>query len=301
MEFGREAAEQLDHLDLSLPKDAALTTKVLSSAKKVKKVNVYVGCAKWGRPDWVGKIYPKGTKAANFLDEYAKQFNCIEFNAIYYRLPTMEQVKVWKSKVAKDFKFCPKFTDVITHIKRLKNAEKEVNAFLDVAYALGNNLGPIFLMPHPQMAPKHLDTIVSFVDALPKDIDIFVEFRHQEWFQQPQEEEIFKKLAALKRGAVIIDAAGRRDCVHMHLTTPDAFIRFVGNSLYESDYTRIDEWVKRIKKWLDNGLHHCYFFMHQHEELYFPELSKYLIQQMNKKCELSIPVPQFVTNQKLFE
>jgi uncharacterized protein YecE (DUF72 family) len=77
----------------------------------------------------------------------------------------------------------------------------------------------------------------------------------------------------------------------MHLSKAETFIRFVGNSLHKTDYTRIDDWVDRIKYWLDNGLNTLYYFMHQHEEVHSPELSKYLIEQMNAKCGLNIPVP----------
>ena len=79
----------------------------------------------------------------------------------------------------------------------------------------------------------------------------------------------------------------------MRLTTPEAFIRFVGNSLHESDYKRIDNWVKRIKQWDESGLKECYFFMHMHDERYSPELSKYLIEALNKKCGTNIKVPKF--------
>src|SRR5258708_38044051 len=115
MQYGKIDEKLLGKTNLSLPPDHSQTTKLLAKQKKTNKPKVYVGCAKWGRPDWVGKIYPKGTKPADYLEEYAKQFNCIEFNAIFYKLPTLEQVRTWKSKVGKDFKFCPKFTEVITH------------------------------------------------------------------------------------------------------------------------------------------------------------------------------------------
>lgn len=144
------------------------------------------------------------------------------------------------------------------------------------------------------MGVKHKDTILDFVRSLPKDLDLFVEFRHPEWYQKEHFEPMCTELQKLKKGMVITDAAGRRDCVHMRLTTPSAFIRFVGNSLHKSDYDRIDEWVKRIKKWMDNGLERCYFFMHQHEELYSPELAKYLIEKLNKECKTELKVPVFV-------
>jgi uncharacterized protein YecE (DUF72 family) len=291
MQYGQ--ADNLNKADLSLPPDHPQTKKILAAQKKAAKTKVYVGCAKWGRPDWVGKIYPKGTKATDFLEAYAKQFDCVELNSIFYQLPTLPQVKKWKSVVGMNFKFCPKFTESITHRKRLKNADYELNTFLEVIYELDKHVGPIFLMPHPQMGPKHMDTIFSFLESLPKEVDVFVEFRHLDFFKEPAFNEMFSWLEKKKIGSVIDDTAGVREGVHMRLTTPNAFIRFTGNSLHKTDYTRIDDWILKIKKWMNSGLKTCWFFMHQHEELHSPELCKYLIEQLNKECRLSIKVPQF--------
>lgn len=302
MEFGRIDEALLDETRFTLPKDPVRTKEVLAANKGAATPRIHVGCAKWGRKDWVGKIYPKGTKDKDFLEAYGKQFNCIEFNAIFYKLPSHQQVRDWKSKVPPDFLFCPKFTDVITHIKRLKNAKHEVDLLLDVLHEFDNQLGPIFLMPHPQMGPKHLETITTFLGELPKDIDVYVELRHPDWFKDAAYTALFDYCQENNFGTVLTDTAGRRDCLHMELTRPDAFIRFVGNSLHTTDYTRIDEWVKRIAKWMKEGINDVYFFMHQHDELYSPELIKYLIDELNAKNKLSIKAPVFVeeTNGKLF-
>ncbi|MES2617286.1 MAG: DUF72 domain-containing protein [Bacteroidota bacterium] len=299
MEFGKLEAHELELLDLTLPADHKQTTAVLKKSK-AKKTTFHIGCAKWGRPDWIGKIYPKGTKAANFLDEYAKQFNCIESNGFFYQLPTKTQIQTWLKKVPADFIFCPKFSGVITHNKRLKNIEPELNHFLDIINELGPQLGPVFLMPHPQMGAKHFDTIAAFMDAVPKDIEMMMEFRHTDWYANPQCDQMYELMEAKGRGSVITDAAGRRDCAHMRLTSSTAFIRFVGNSLHATDYQRIDDWVVRLKSWMEQGLENCYFFMHQHDELYSPELCKYLIVQLNEKCGQNIPVPRFVNDNQLF-
>lgn len=301
MEFGRIDTSQLDKTDLSLPEDHAQTKKILQE-NTVVKTKVYVGCAKWGRADWVGKIYPRGTKASHFLDEYAKHFNCIEFNSVYYGLPSKEQLLQWKNKTGKDFLFCPKFTEVITHDKRLVHVEKEINAFFDCMDALGEKMGPLFLLPHPQMGPQQAGTILSFLDALPPGVEVFTELRHPGWFTGNYADHFFSELEKRKRGVVITDSAGRRDCVHMRLTTPDAFIRFVGNSLHASDYARIDAWVQRIKHWMQQGLQRCFFFMHQHDEKYSPELCKYFIDELNAHCGLGLKAPRFIhENKTLFD
>ncbi|MEO7992457.1 MAG: DUF72 domain-containing protein [Chryseolinea sp.] len=302
MEFGKVDPEILNKIDFKLSSDNPNTTRLLKLKKSGNiKPKIFVGCAKWGRKDWVGKIYPPKTKEADFLNHYAKHFNCIELNATFYRMPTVRQIETWKSKVGKDFKFCPKFVDQITHLRRLKNVKELTDEFLQAIYSFKENLGPIFLMPHPQMGYKTLDTIQAFIESLPKDIDLFVELRHPEWFANAEAfENAFNTFEKLKVGSVTTDSSGRRDCVHMRLTTSEAFIRFVGNGLHSTDYTRIDDWVNRIKKWTEEGIRTIYFFMHQHEELHSPELSLYLIQQLNKHCGANIKEPQFVSDNDLF-
>lgn len=292
MEYGKVEEKLLSGINFKLPKDHPQTTAILAK-QKPGKPKVHIGMAKWGIPQWVGRLYPKKTKATNFLEEYAKQFDCIEFNAIFYQLPTIEQVKIWQSKVGKNFKFCPKFHEAITHRKRLKDVRQELDRFLEVADALGKNLGPVFLMPHPQMGEKHLETIQAFLESLPKEIEVFAEFRHKDFMQKKLMDEMYTWMEKKKVGSIITDTAGVREGVHMRLTTPEAFIRFVGNSLHDSDYVRIDDWVKRIKQWNEKGIKETYFFMHMHDERYSPELCKYLIEQLNKKAGTDIKIPTF--------
>lgn len=303
MEFGLVDPKELGFINFVLPPDQPETTALLEKIKtKKKEQKVYVGCAKWGRKDWVGKIYPKKTKEADFLHEYSKHFDCVELNATFYKMPTLRQTLEWSSKVSKDFKFCPKFTDEITHIKRLKDVTGLTEKFLEGIHGFGKNLGPVFFIPHPSMGPKSFDTIETFIKTLPKDLQVFVEFRNSDWFKNSKVfKDIFSMLEENNTGSIITDASGRRDCVHMRLTTPQAFIRFVGNGLHPTDYTRIDDWVMRIKKWMEEGIETVYFFMHQHEELHSPELSSYLIQQLNERCDLAIRGPKFTEQKTLFD
>jgi len=291
MEFGKVSDAELKQIDFTLPTDPPQNKEVLKKGKG--KTKFYIGCAKWGRKDWIGKLYPKGTKEKDFFEYYAHQFNAIEFNGFFYNLHSAEQVQKWKSKVDKNFRFCPKFTQSITHFKRLKDTKHEVDAFLSVITEFKENLGPVFLMPHPQMGLKQLPTIETFINDLPTDIDLFLELRHTDWYMDKSgyDPELYNFLRDHKRGTIITDAAGRRDCVHMHLSTPECFIRFVGNGLHPTDYTRCDDWIKRIKKWMDEGLETCYFFMHQHEELHSPELIKYFIDELNKHCGTKVHAP----------
>jgi uncharacterized protein YecE (DUF72 family) len=295
MEFGRLETDDIGDVDFKLPQDAPGTDRLFKSITQQGPSQIFVGCAKWGRKDWVGKIYPAQTKEADFLDHYSRHFNCIELNATFYRMPSFIQTSGWASKVGTGFQFSPKFPNQITHLRRLKNVEELTDRFLKNVSGFGDKLGPLFLMPHPQMGPKDLDRLEAFIQYLPGDARVFVEMRHPDWFaNQETSESLFTMLEKHGAGSIITDASGRRDCVHMRLSTPDAFIRFVGNSLHPSDYTRVDEWVQRIKQWMQKGIRSIYFFMHQNEEIYSPELCRYLIQQLNLHCGTSIPEPIFV-------
>jgi len=134
---------------------------------------------------------------------------------------------------------------------------------------------------------------------LPKDIPVFVELRHKEWFSIPEHsQKVFDLLHRLNIGAVITDASGRRDVVHMNLPTPHAFIRFVGNSLHATDYARVDEWVHRILQWRTQGLQSVWFFMHQHDERYSPELADYVVEKLNAALGTQLQRPKFIDRDK---
>ena len=301
MEFGRVSTEQLLEVDFSLPPDSDLTIKTLSAAKGSGNLQVHVGCAKWGRKEWLAKIYPPKTKEVNFLDEYVKHFDSIELNATFYQVYGPATIAKWKEKANANpyFKFCPKFSQTITHIRRLKNAEELTTSFYEGIMAFGDKLGPLFLQLSDNFTPKSLPELTAYLEHLPGDIPVFLELRHKDWFGvRETREAVFSMMHSLGIGAVITDASGRRDCVHMNLPTPHAFIRFVGNSLDRTDYLRVDEWVTRIKQWRDMGLQSLWFFMHQHDERYSPELADYVVEKLNGALGLQLQRPQFMDKDK---
>lgn len=301
MEFGRVNHEELATIDFTLPPDPELTVTTLKAAKGKGDLQVHVGCAKWGRKEWLGKIYPLKTKEINFLDEYVKHFDCIELNATFYQIYGQETIGKWRDKAASnpDFKFCPKFSQTISHIRRLKNAEELTTQYYKGILAFGDQLGPLFLQVGDNFTPKSFPELKAYLEHLPTDVPVFLEVRHKDWFAvKENRDELLGLLHQLHIGAVITDASGRRDCVHMNLPTPHAFIRFVGNSLDKTDYTRIDEWVDRIKQWKEEGLQSLWFFMHQHDERYSPELSDYVVEKLNKELGLQLHRPQFIDRDK---
>ena len=98
---------------------------------------------------------------------------------------------------------------------------------------------------------------------------------------------------------IIVDTAGRRDMLHMRLTSDTAFIRYVGANA-DSDYARLDDWLERIKLWKEEGLKNLYFFVHQNVELASPLLSAYFIEKINEAFGTEIHVPVMAETKTLF-
>lgn len=293
MDFGKVEISEIDKVDFTLAKDPTFTKETLKQAKAGAEPKIYVGCAKWGRKEWLGDIYPEKTKEAVFLDEYVKHFNSVELNATHYKMPEASGIRKWREKTNdKDFKFCPKVPKSISHFGNLApspNLNRQTKEFIVAVSAFEEKLGPVFLQLSDKFSPLRKDNLFSYLQSIPKDLSLFLELRHPDWYgDKAIREELLNVMKANNIGAIITDTSGRRDLVHMNLTIPKTFIRFVGNNLHPTDYTRIIEWAKRIKTWLDKGLQEVYFFMHHTDEKNSPALCDYAIEQINKYCGTQI-------------
>lgn len=295
MDFGKVPQDQLNSIDFTLPPEPADNALVLTG-KKVARPQVYMGVPRWGHKSWIGKLYPKGTKEAAYMDQYIKQFNGAELNATHYKIYTPEEIGKWAARAAgKDFKFCPKVPQLISHYSNFNNVFDQTSAFLEGVLAFGEHLGPIFLQVSESYAPNRRDALFKYLASLPTDLSFFLELRHPQWFSDPTiKKELFDTLRSLNVGAVITDTAGRRDCAHMHLPVPKAFVRFVCNLLHPTDYTRSDAWADRVIHWINYGLEELYFFIHMPDEMYCPELVAYIIDKINPACDLHLQKPQFI-------
>src|SRR5690606_11765459 len=106
-----------------------------------------------------------------------------------------------------------------------------------------------FLQMIDNFKPKDFVRLATFLLDFPKGYPLAVEVRNSEWFADAATaEEFYQLLEETDKTNIIVDTAGRRDMMHMRLTSPIAFIRYVGAN-HPSDYTRLDEWVERIAEW----------------------------------------------------
>jgi uncharacterized protein YecE (DUF72 family) len=312
MEFGR--MDNIGQIDFSLPPDDPLTEELWKGlpARSEGSFNLYSGCTVWGRKEWIGKVYPRGAKDKDFLSYYVKQFNCIELNTLFYSLQPKPVIEKWASLAGPEFRFCPKFSNTISHELQLKNADRETALFTDHMLSFDAKLGPSFLQLSDGFGPDRAKLLQDYVRMLPRDFSTCVELRHKDWFRhapvsvdgrhadpmdtrRPADSaasiDTWRLFRELGIGTVITDTAGRRDCLHMKLTAPVAFVRFVANNRHPTDHTRIDAWADRIKTWMDRGLKEAYFFIHNKEELNSPELCKYAVERFAQACGLDLKPP----------
>ncbi len=296
MLFGEVNKKLLDGIDWKLPKDHSDNKAVLAEGSG--KGQVFLGCAKWGRPEWIGKIYPEKAKEKDFLKYYAQHYGSIELNATHYKMYGPDKLKEWGEKVQNPaFLFCPKAHRGMSFIKESENRQRLTEDFIENIRAFDAQLGPVYITHDEKVKwdEKGEKDFFKYLERLPRDITFFVEERWPGFFADKKlQDRYYSRLQELVIGAVLTDTAGRRDVLHMRLTIPKAFVRFVGNSLHPTDYPRIDEWAKRFKKWLDAGIDEIYFFMHMHDEGKSPELTQYVVEQFNKKCKLDLPPVVFV-------
>lgn len=289
MKFGQVANP--DEVDFAIPPDHP-ATKALFKREKVNEMSVWIGCAKWNSKDLKG-FYPKGVKAKDELRYYSTQFNCIELNATFYKRYWENNYTAWREGVEENFKFFPKFNQGVTHYSRLKDVDERCEQFAENIVFLKEKLGVPFLQMHDNFGAKDFDRVENFIQNVwTYDIPIAMEFRRSEWHTDPAiSARLYDLMEKHAITNVLVDTAGRRDLMHMRMTTPTPFIRWVGAN-HPSDYARLDEWVERLAKWKKQGMRKLYFFVHQNVEVESPLLSAYFVERLNKKLGTSVRVPQ---------
>jgi uncharacterized protein YecE (DUF72 family) len=256
MEFGKVA--QLDNILWNLPPKPNI-----GAVKNSKPIYFHIGTTGWAEKEWVGSIYPKGTKPVDYLSHYSKFFDSIELNTTHYQIPDPLKIERWYDKSAPDFKFCPKLPRAISHHKGLGSGTENVLLFCQSISGLKEKLGPCFLQLPPYFSPDNLDILETFFKAWPKEIALHVEFRHDDWFLKPAMDKLSELLMNHQKGIVMTDVAGRRDVLTIGATKDVIFIRFVGNLGHPSDRERLKQWVIALSEWVDAGIQEIYFFLHQ--------------------------------------
>jgi uncharacterized protein YecE (DUF72 family) len=217
---------------------------------------IHVGCSGWVYKHWRGIFYPEGLPQKRWFERYAEEFDTVEINASFYRLPLESTFEGWREKAPPGFRYAVKVNRFITHMKKLLDCEAEVERFIALARLLDEKLGPLLYQLPPSLH-KNVDRLDAFLGRLPKDLEQVVEFRHKSWY----DDEVLRLLDSHGIGFVAHDLKG--------LVSPrwasgrTAYVRFHGTAgKYRGRYTdeALLEWTEWLAEQGRNGKScWCYF------------------------------------------
>jgi uncharacterized protein YecE (DUF72 family) len=145
-----------------------------------KPGRIYIGTSGWIYKEWSKAFYPRDLPAKGSLQYYAQQFNTVEINASFYRLPTEAAFANWAGLAPSDFLYSVKGSRAVTHFKRLLPGAKSLPILLERSRLLGDHLGPI-LWQLPGSMKKNMDRLEQFLESLDPAFRYAVEFRDPSW------------------------------------------------------------------------------------------------------------------------
>jgi uncharacterized protein YecE (DUF72 family) len=228
---------------------------------KTMPVRLLAGASGFAYKPWKGPFYPEGLPDAGMLAFYAARLPAVEINNTFYRLPKADVLAGWAGQTPESFRFVLKASRRITHIQRLKDVGELVDYLFQTAATLGDRLGPLLFQLPPHMK-KDLDRLRVFLELVPKERRVALEFRHASWF----EDDVFELLRAHDAALCVAETGSEDDedegsePVPLVATASWGYLR-----LRRDDYTdaNLRSWAERIagQSWSDAYV----FFKHEDE------------------------------------
>src|SRR3979490_2271307 len=78
-----------------------------------------IGCSGWQYRHWRGTFYPQDLVQRRWLEYYAAQFDTVEINNKFYRLPEASAFAEWRRQAPAGFLYAVKASRFLTHMKKL--------------------------------------------------------------------------------------------------------------------------------------------------------------------------------------
>ena len=222
---------------------------------------IHIGTSGWHYKHWRGPFYPADLREPDMLRFYVQQFDTVEINNSFYRLPDVTALQNWRDVTPVKFCFAVKASRYLTHMKKLKDPKPGLQKFFRRVEMLGRKLGPI-LFQLPPGWQCNFDRLASFLTALPRKHRCAFEFRNSSWHNQA----IYELLRRHNAAFCVYELAGFQSPIE--ITADFAYIRLHGpGGAYQGRYTekRLGGWAGDIRHWrrrlkdiyvyFDNDLH----------------------------------------------
>lgn len=200
-------------------------------------MDLYVGTSGYSYKQWKGNFYPEDLSDKKMLGYYSEQFNTVEINNTFYRMPKQNVLDAWKKEVPRNFQFIIKSPKRITHINKLE-INDSTEYFVKTVMTLDDKLG-VLLFQFPPYFKKDIGKLNTFLESLPPDTRAAFEFRNESWF----DDEVFDALK--KYGQALCMADTDEKPVKEIISTADwGYLR-----LRKTNYS-----AASLKKWSDKIL-----------------------------------------------
>ena len=223
--------------------------------KKPKRL--WIGTSGWSYDSWKTGFYA-GVPRRRWLQHCAQNFDGVEVNMTFYRMPRLSVLEKWRDETPPDFRFAVKAWRGITHLKRLRDVGESVRQQREGLVSLMEKIS-VVLWQLPAGLHCDLDLLEGFAACLADwpEVPHAIEFRHTSWF----EETVRQRLEDAGLANVISHAAKwpMWDIVSSDLV----YLRFHGAPrTYASGYSdeELDAWAARMRQWLgETRTVHAYF------------------------------------------
>jgi uncharacterized protein YecE (DUF72 family) len=186
----------------------------------------------------------------------------VEVDSTFYRFPAKSTVFNWKRTTPKDFVFSLKFPQVITHIKKLENCQKETKAFLKIANLFGEKLGCLLLQLPPSFTIKNFSSLETFLELLPRDRRFALEVRHESLLNI----DLYRLLRRYKVALAWVDSASMP--LTLEVTADFLYLRWEGDRkkvnglLGKVEVNReadVRVWAEKVKSLMESYTVYGYF------------------------------------------
>ena len=208
--------------------------------------NFRVGTSGWVYDDWFGRFYPEAMAREHWFAHYAREFDTVEINNSFYRLPQARTFAAWAEQAPRKFTYAVKFSRFGSHLTRLLDPEGTIGLFLSRAEQLGPHFGPILVQLPPRWG-VNVERLAAFLDVAPKRHRWAVEFRDASWLCDP----VYRLLERHGAALVLHDLIPK----HPRIITADwTYLRFHGVD-YGGHYTpqALRAHARRIEDWRASG------------------------------------------------
>ncbi|MCE3242993.1 MAG: hypothetical protein K0Q83_3500 [Deltaproteobacteria bacterium] len=142
--------------------------------------NYRIGTSGFHYKHWKGIFYPENLSSKQWFAYYASQFDTVELNNTFYRLPPETYFDAWRAGAPDGFCFALKFSRYGSHVMKLKNAGDTIRRFTERAERLADHLAPILVQLPPRW-DVNVERLADFLAAAPRRHRWTVEFRDPRW------------------------------------------------------------------------------------------------------------------------